>query len=191
MLHRGFLIKFKFCRGASWFSLEDLKSSFNCKRCDRRQTYTADSSLRPGEPAWFFRLDELVFLGLSNDMIAPVLTLDRLRRESEDTFLWTAELDFVVSGKQNPLIESDICCTMDGRLCLGEAKVKDRIESSNTHEQRRIRAYRDLAERLGVHMLVFSTLAKSWSDRTTSNIHSVFRETPFAVRLLAHDDLFG
>jgi hypothetical protein len=189
ILYRGFLIKCMFCRTASWFGLDELQSTFACKRCARTQTYTAKHSLRPGQPAWFYRLDELVFLGLANHMIAPVLALDRLRRDSKNTFLWAPELEFTRNQEHDPFMESDICCTVDGQLCIGEAKVKDTIETTKGKEAATICGYRDLATVLGARTVIFATTQPAWSERTKAIIGAVFNGSGVGVRIFEEADL--
>jgi hypothetical protein len=133
----------------------------------------------------------LVFLGLANDMIAPVLALDRLRRNLKNTFLWAPELEFTRNQAQDPFIESDICCIVDRQLCIGEAKIKDTIETTKGKEAATISAYRDLGAVLGARTVIFATTQPAWSERTKAIIRAVFNRSAVGVQIFEQADLLA
>src|SRR5438094_144824 len=99
IVYRGLILKCLFCRSVDWFDLADVNQSFRCKRCSRAQLIGSQHQVRAdGEAAWFYKLDQLILRGLQNNMQVPVLALDWLRRQSQDSFLSAADMDFFEGG---------------------------------------------------------------------------------------------
>lgn len=110
VVYRGFILKCILCRSTDWFNLAEIDQGFECKRCHRRQMIASHQQSRPGEPQFFYKLDQLILRGLQNDMDAPVLTMDWLRRHTRDSFLPAADMDVFEGSAAEPFMECDICC---------------------------------------------------------------------------------
>src|SRR5208282_5642855 len=121
VFYRGLILKCASCSDVSWFSIAEITHTFTCRRCGRNQQYTKSSWKHPGEPSWFYKLDEIVYQALLNNSIAPILTLGALREKTKDSFLFCPELRIRAQGDEKHFMELDICCIPDGQLCIGEA----------------------------------------------------------------------
>ena len=187
ILHRGFVLKCQSCRNTSWFPLADLTDQFRCKRCRREQNILYDSALQKTEPVWHYALDEIVYQGLRNDMVVPILALDHFRRNSR-SFQFADELEIRQIGSEKPFIEIDLCCIVDGRLTIGEAKTTSRIAATGQAEAQALRNYRDAAVGLGAEQFVIAT-SKIWACQTIINARTAFQDTPIAVLVLNGADL--
>ena len=75
ILYRGFIFGCSFCRNPDWFSVSDVTQEFTCRRCGRRQVYAKANWKMPDEPAWFYKLDELIYQGYRQGMAVPLLSL--------------------------------------------------------------------------------------------------------------------
>lgn len=171
VLHRGFIFKCKFCRNADWFALDEVSQTFKCKRCGRIQgissaNYWYDSY----EPGWFYKLDEIVYQFLRHNGYVALLALDHLRGKTEESFLYTPDVELTKHGATEASMELDILCVTDGAMMIGEAKKEDRLGNSKRHEIETIKAYNRSAEQLGADALVFATFADKWSSNTEKNI---------------------
>jgi hypothetical protein len=191
VFYRGFIFKCSSCRNADWFVVDEVTEEFKCKRCGRQQLYTRTHWLHPHEPGWFYKLDEIVYQGLRNDMIVPLLALDCLRRNAPDSFLYTNDLEFSESGESAVLLETDLCCVPESKLTIGEAKRENRLAGTAVEEERTIVRYRDLAKKLGANQVVFATASDSWSEATKEKIARNFQGSHAAAILLTKSDLFS
>ncbi len=79
ILYRGFIFRCSYCRNSTWFSVSEITQEFKCRRCGRSQVYTKANWKMPEEPAWFYKLDELVYQGYRQGMAVSLLALDHLR----------------------------------------------------------------------------------------------------------------
>jgi hypothetical protein len=191
VLHRGFIFKCRLCRNADWFSVGEISHQFKCKRCGLLQTYTREHSLRNGEPAWFYKLDELVLRAHQNGFAVPTLALNYLRRQNEDNFLFAPELEVFGEDPTKPFIEMDICCIPGGVLTIGEAKKGNTLGGSPTEVSRTVGKYRSIAEKFCVGQVVFATAEKSWSTETIKKIQEAFSNLPIAITLISRAELLS
>ena len=191
VFHRGFIFKCRSCRNADWFSVGEISDHFKCKRCGLVQIYTREHSLRPAEPVWYYKLDELVLRAHQNGFAPPTLALDYLRRQSKESFLFTPELDVFVGNSTKPFVEMDICCIPDGVLAIGEAKTAKRLGGSPAEVARALEKYRLIAEKFGVGQVVFATAEQSWSPVTIEKIQKTFSSLPLAIRLIGSTELLS
>ena len=132
----------------------------------------------PNEPAWFYKLDEIVYLTLLHNGDIPLLTLDLLRRRSKESFLHCPELRIRPEGAKKAFIEIDVCCVTDGRLCIGEAKSVDSISTNQLNPQQTAERYRDLAIKMGASLVVFSTSQTIWGHATLDALSQAFKPYP-------------
>lgn len=185
VFHRGYIFKCERCRNADWYSIDEIGSHFECKRCGAEQIYKISHWRIPEEPRWYYKLDEVIYQGYINDMIVPILTLYNLKASAKESFLFIPATEFRKHGTSpKPDLESDICCVVDGEIVLGECKKED------TLPQRTIQRYKSIVEEIGVDRLVFSTMASEWSATTESNIKKYFQKTRVRVKLYERDNLF-
>lgn len=192
VLLRGFILKCRYCRNADWFALSNVGQSFDCKRCGRQQVLKRENWLGSDaanhEPSLYYKLDEIVYQGLTNDMHVPILTLDALRKRSAESFIFVPEMWFFKAG--TPWIESDIICIVDGILTLGEVKSADRIEKTSKDEAASLKKYKDLATALQSRSMVFATARPAWSAGTMASISEAFKDAETNLVILTQGDLF-
>lgn len=189
VLQRGTILKCQYCRTADWFSMRDLDGDFHCKRCGRSQTILSPQSLNEPEPVWYYRLDEITFKGLRNDMHAPMLALDYLRRKYP-RFAYADEMELWRSGEDHPFIEVDLCCVCEGTLTIGEAKTTDRVEGGGKRERRSLAKYKEAATLLGAGRFVLAT-SKIWTAETVANAAATFSDTDIEVMALNSDQILN
>lgn len=178
VFYRGFIFQCHRCSDVAWFSISDISETFTCHRCRTTQPYTTKSWRHPNEPAWFYKLDEIVYLTLLHNGDVPLLTLDLLRRRSKESFLYCPELRIRPNGTKKSFIEIDICCVSDGRLCIGEAKSVDSIATNQFKPHEVAERYRDLATKMGASLVVFSTSRTVWGQTTFDALSQAFENHP-------------
>jgi hypothetical protein len=88
--------------------------------------------------------------------------------------LFCPELRISGRGDQKDLMELDICCIPDGRLCIGEAKSNGTLATKDVSASEAVIKYRDLAVILGATRVVFSTCNESWDHASEVAINSSF-----------------
>ena len=189
VLQRGTLLKCQYCRTADWFSVREVADDFGCKRCGRRQTILSPQSLKEPEPVWYYKLDEIAFQGLRNDMHVPLLTLDYLRRKS-NRFSYGDEMELWKAGADHPFIEVDLCCICEGTLTLGEAKTTEKIEGGGKRERRSLAKYKEAALLLGAGRFVLAT-SKSWAAETLANAAATFADADIELMALTGDQILS
>jgi hypothetical protein len=172
IFYRGFVLKCGHCADVAWFPVDEITNYFTCKRCGKKQQYRKENWKYPNEPAWFYKLDEIVYQALRHNSGAPILTLAALKRGAKESFLFCPELRITPQHESKHFMELDICCITDGKLCIGEAKSNGIIESTD------VSRYADIASKLAATRVVFSTTASSWNKVTEAAIDSTFNSLP-------------
>lgn len=191
ILYRGYIFGCSHCSDVGWFSISDIDQTFTCRRCGTNQQYTYKSWRIPDEPSWFYKLDEMVYLMLFFNGDVPLLTLDRLRLKSKESFQYCPELRIMPTGSTKMYLEIDVCCVTNGRLCIGEAKSVDTLATKDLTAQQTAERYRDLARKLGATMVVFSTSKPEWNITSRDAIRTAFANCPhICVRELTAADLY-
>lgn len=188
VLHRGLILKCDLCRSTDWFSMAELSHEFRCKRCNRTQTYRQSHTLGRLEPPWYYKLDEIVFKGLANDMLVPLLTLHRLSQKTE-SFLYSLDVELLDPNSGEQLFELDICCIPDGELTIGAAKRNNRLDRTAREEREVINKYFDLAQKIGATQVVFATYSEQWREETARMITERFSGSLIKVILWGQRDL--
>jgi len=185
ILYRGCIFKCRSCRNADWFGLDEFTHSFKCKRCGTTQHVSSNNYwYAEYEPGWFYKLDEIVYQFFLHNGFVGTLALDWLRAQSEDSFLFTGDLELIKQGSNSrkPGFELDIVAVVDGNVVLGEAKKGD------TLEDKEIKKYLYLANQVGARKLVFATFGAAWSERRRSSIERILG-TDVEQILLTNSDL--
>lgn len=191
ILYRGFIFRCSYCRNSTWFSVSEITQEFKCKRCGRQQVYTRDNWKMPDEPAWFYKLDELVYQGYRQGMAVTLLALDYLRLRSSDNFSFSTDREFWKVGSSKADAEVDLFCVSDGVLMIGEAKKEGRLGDSTSEENAEIAKYKRIAAGLSARKLVLATFSDDWSANTRQRATAGFQDMPYvAVEFLARAQLF-
>jgi hypothetical protein len=179
ILSRGWCLKCPRCNYAAWYAHDDVGQGFRCLRCRVESPITASAWRQPSEPMPFYQLDELVFQAIDNDARAPLLALDHLRRETR-SFLFAPEMDIFRGATL--AAEIDVLAFVEGRILIGEAKSRDRLEEDERKEREVVDKLARIADSITAHEVVFATTAPHWSSRTDRLIRE--RLPPARPRLL-------
>jgi hypothetical protein len=188
VFHRGLVLKCDLCRSTDWFSVAELSHEFRCKRCNRTQVYRQFHILSRHEPPWYYKLDEVVFKGLANNMAVPLLTLHRLSQKTE-SFLYSLDVELLDPNSGAQLFELDICCIPDGELTIGEAKRNNRLGKTAREEREEVNKYFDLAQKIGASQVVFATYDEQWREETLRIIDDRFSGSLIKVIIWVKSDL--
>ena len=162
IFYRGLILQCSRCREADWFGLGEINQEFTCKRCWNKEHIQLNNWKQGTEPKWFYKLDEVLYQGVKNNMFVPLLTLSYLKRKSKRSFLYVPELELRrTPSTPKPDCEVDICCIQDGRIVLGECKItsitKKIINKSNKFSGSLLRT---------PDLLVFASLGAHLSPET-------------------------
>jgi hypothetical protein len=188
ILYRGCIFKCRSCRNADWFGLDEFSQTFKCKRCGATQLASSENYwYAENEPGWFYKLDEIVYQFLRHNGYVTCLALDCLRARSEESFLYTGDLELIKSGSDSrkPEFELDIAAIVDGDIVLGEAKKNNRLDTKE------IKKYLHIANKVGAKKLVFATFAASWSSETEKNIANIINAANIEPIILAYANLIS
>jgi hypothetical protein len=192
ILYRGYIFQCENCSDVAWHSIGDVNEKFTCRRCGLYQQYKHQHWRMPNEPQWSYKLDEMIYLMLKHNGHVPLLTLNSLRVTSKDSFLFCPELRIIPEGSDKTFLEMDICCIVNGKLCIGEAKSTGDLSGKNLTVLQTSNRYRDLALRIGATVVVFGTTAEDWSAASHKAIDSSFAPHPhIQVRIMTSSDLYG
>jgi hypothetical protein len=186
ILYRGFIFRCAYCRNADWFSVGEITQEFRCRRCGRNQVYTKQSWKMPEEPAWFYKLDELIYQGYRQGMAVSLLALAYLKTASQNSFTYATDREFWRSKAGKLEVEADFFCVPDGLFTIGEAKTENSLGNGTNEESAKISKYKHLVSGLSARQLVFATLASSWRRATVEAVKTAFSNLPH-VRLLFLD----
>ena len=177
VLYRGYIFVCENCSDAAWHSIADVDQTFTCRRCGLKQVYKHQHWKMPNEPLWYHKLDEMVYLMLKNNGHVPLLTLEKLRLAYKESFLFCHELRIFPHEGHKAFLEMDICCIVNGKLCIGEAKSSGDLKG-DLSEVRTAERYRDMALKIGATVVVFSTTANAWSESSSKAIDNAFVNHP-------------
>jgi DNA-directed RNA polymerase subunit RPC12/RpoP len=103
VFYRGYIFGCENCSDSAWHSIADVDQTFTCRRCGVKQVYKHRHWKMPNEPLWFYKLDEMVYLMLKYNGHVPLLTLNKLRISSKESFLFCHELRILVEGERQDL----------------------------------------------------------------------------------------
>ena len=191
IFYRGYIFQCQNCSDAAWHSIADVDQTFTCRRCGMNQVYKHHHWKMPHEPLWYYKLDEMVYLMLKNNGHVPLLTLNKLRVSSKESFLFCHELRIFPKEGHKAFLEMDICCIANGKLCVGEAKSNGDLRGDLTEVQTAER-YRDLALKIGATLVMFSTTEDCWSNASLKAIDEAFVSHPHIdVKKWTSSTLYG
>jgi hypothetical protein len=131
-----------------------------------------------------YKLDEVLYQGVKNNMFVPLLTLSYLKQKSKRSFLYVPELELRKTlDAFKPNCEIDICCFQDGRIMLGECRkpaiTKNLIDKLNRFSGSLLRS---------PDLLVFASLTKKISSEIVEYAKGTL-SYPFTI--LDESDLTG
>lgn len=182
ILAPGFLLHCPVCRLAGWYATDESATRFVCMRCRRESLLTLATWKRPRRgPLWFYSLAEVVFQAVNHDCQVPILALRKLAHKSH-TFDYTPELD--VTDDSGEVAELDICCLVDGRIVVGEAKRINRLGDTRLKEEEKLKRLLRAAEAATADRVVLATAAKSWRPATKMLAAEVFEKFRMAPEFL-------
>lgn len=187
IIYRGLILKCNHCRNACFYSLDNLSTTFKCKRCSTKQKIISFSNLNNIEPKWYYGLNEVIFQGYDNNMLVPILTLNNIRKNSDNTFIFIPEIELRTDpSSEKPDFEIDICCIMDGKLYIGECK------SNNQITQEEINKYKSLTITGFINGLIFSTNTDNFNSGTLGRISELKQDIDkyfTEIKILTRTDL--
>lgn len=178
IFYRGYIFLCKNCSDAAWHSISEVDQTFTCRRCALKQQYKFASWKHPNEPSWFYKLDEMIYLMLEHNGHVPVLTLNKLRVQSKESFLFRPEIRITPKGSTKMYLEVDLCCIANGRLCIGEAKSNNSLAGKDLTPKQTAERYRDLALKIGASMVIFSTTEPAWNQSSSDAMRMTFEGYP-------------
>jgi hypothetical protein len=144
------------------------------------------------EPAWFYKLDELVYQGYRQDMAVSLLALNYLKARSQESFTFTTDREFWKPAAIMPDVEADFFCAPDGILTVGEAKTDNSLGRGNAEEHAKIKKYRHLVRGLSIRQLVFATMSSDWRKETIEAVRVAFEDLPHVrIVFLANSELLS
>jgi hypothetical protein len=144
LLLGGHVLRCPVCADRSFYRLESLGQSFECRRC-------MASSPMPGNTPRCFQLNEAIYQLLEHDGEVATLTLSVLRESAGLSFLYLPE---VISNCDAVKRELDIAALVDGELVIGEVK------STTKLTKREIKNSRFVAKNSRARRMLFATTAK-------------------------------
>lgn len=181
ILYRGFIFKCSRCDNTDWYEISEIDNNFKCRRCSNVQPYLKNNwklKNSPNEPKWFYKLDEVFYQGLDNDMYVTVLTLNKLQKNSERSFIYIPEIVLVEKENKERLqkMEIDICCLCDGEIIIGECKKTEKLENTEKKEKAILKSLANIFLKLKADKCLFSTYSSDWRDKTIELIDIFFNK---------------
>ena len=179
VLERGVLLTCEKCRYKSWYPVAAISDTFTCGRCYATQVYGTN-------PPWLYKLAEVVYQGLAEDMHVPILALECLRRRSQQSsFELAYDSDVYWSSKAKTVHRNvDLLVLVDGRALVGEAK------SCNTIGSEQFDFYEQLCQRVDLDGVVFATSVPEWCHATRQSIERLQQSSRREVISLVERDLY-
>jgi len=185
ILRRGYVLRCATCSDLSWYPLEDVASSFTCRRCWSTATPTYERT-PGGQPdlTISYDLNEVVFQLLHHNGRVPIAALDRLR-DGSTSFLAAPEMSLTPAegaGSSGP--EVDVLAICDGRIHVGEVKVASQLSKSPKEERRIISRILAAATAVTADVVVFGTAAPRWAPSTRTRIETALDQEQFELAIL-------
>jgi len=164
ILERGLLLICLRCNYAGFYRSHDVGRFFTCIRCRESTVVKAANWKSPiSEPVWYYALNEIVYQAVENDIRIPLLALGELKKTGR-CLQFTPSMD-VFRGDQR-VGEVDLWAILDGRLILGEAKKRERLESTAAKERSATRRLVEIATGIGADEILLATAASTWRAQT-------------------------
>lgn len=174
---RGSVLKCGRCGRVAWYSPHLLGAEFLCEHCNTTQLLVPDRAVSwvdSGEPAWHYRLNEMIAQAVTHSGHVTVLALDAIRRShsSQSAFHYVGEVDVIHDGQH--LGEIDLLAMSAGRLVVGECKQAGPAGEASSINNKQLRGYSAVAAALKPTQVLFATDGQRWSDGDRGRILRVF-----------------
>lgn len=187
VLQRGFVLRCGTCHKPEWYSIEDVGLQFVCRFCGTAQKISHVSLTHQKtqeEPAWFYRLNEIVHQAFRNNAQVPILALATLKGRSQRGFDHVSEVCFSKgTAVATDAPELDICCITDGDVVLVECS------TVGNYEKPRADVRAALARDLRADRFVFATTDAEWGRGTIENVEGVFMGSGCEVEWMTRSHL--
>ena len=177
VLRRGLVLKCKRCRQAAWYSVGAVSERFECARCHLEQAADRLSWFGTNEPAWSYRLAEVLYQLLEHDGELALLAVHDEFEPSNRPLANGFELE--LTPPQGKGVEVDIFSADGYRLWIGEAKTSGRFESG------RLAFIAELASLLDAYGVILATSKPRWPPASHDEVLSVFTGFWPRVRMVA------
>jgi hypothetical protein len=192
VLYRGFIFKCQKCRNAAWYPIEDVTNKFKCSRCKTEQIFKQEHWRKPpDEPEWYYKLDEVVYLGIKHNMHVPILTLRKLKKISTGGFHYTPEIEIRKKpSTEKPDLEIDFVVIIDGKVFIGEATVEKELSNSAAEEMGKLRKLKEIAVSVQAKKVILATFSDEWSKKTKTHVKKMFNNTPCSPIFLLNENCY-
>ena len=167
VLIRGLSLKCHRCRQEGWYGLDEFSEVFRCRRCSLEQPMRRDWWLGSGEPAWLYRLAEVVHQFLRSDGDLPLLAAWDRFGESGQALALTNELKFMRPDGSS--FETDIVLSNGHELWIGEATSAPQIEPLS-----RLNRLGELADLLSAYGVLLVTSSPHFKKGVRKRFGEVF-----------------
>lgn len=144
---RGLHVKCVRCRRGEWRSLEDVGDGFICSRCALEQPIQAGFFLGGREPAWVYRLAEVVMNLLVHNGDLPLLTIWDVFGASPAPLDIAYEVEILGQSDDRTLQEVDMVVSDGHQLWLGEATTSGKLKDVTKRARQLSRLADDLHAR--------------------------------------------
>jgi len=176
VLRRGLILKCARCRQEAWHALGALGETFECNRCHLEQILDRRRWLGEDEPAWCYRMAEVLYQFLEHDGELPLLAVQEMFDASTRPVAHAFELEVVPPGRKRR--EVDIFSTDGYRLWVGEANKDGRFEAG------RLPFLANLAAVLDAYGVVLTTSRSDWPPATLNEARSVLTDPWRRLRMI-------
>lgn len=167
VLIRGLSLKCRRCRQEGWYGLDEFSREYRCRRCSLDQPIQKGWWLGVEEPAWLYRLAEVVHQFLLADGDVPLLAAwDRFGPAGRPLDI-TNELRFTRSDGSN--FETDIVLSSGHELWLGEA-----TSSTDLQPLDRLDQLGELSNLLSAYGVVLATSTSGFKKAVRDRFSEVF-----------------
>jgi hypothetical protein len=168
VLLRGLLLKCERCRQENWYALGELSERYRCRRCFTDQAIKSGLYLGKGEPAWTYRLAEVVRHFLANNGDLPLLAIWDRFGASDYPLDVGHEIEVLDATTGKTLQEVDIVVAHGYELWLGEATTTGSISVG------RLRKLRRLAGDTGALGVLLATSTRGFKSAVRTTMRNLF-----------------
>jgi hypothetical protein len=156
ILRRGLLNKCSRCRWEGWYQHDELGDTLRCGRCRKIISLDEPGWQGEGEPAWYYRLDEVLWQFCEHNGQAPLRAArEHLWRERPTTLIGP-ELDLYEPGRTKPT-EIDICVIRGGALWIGEARTASSLGRNDADARAKLARLRQAAAALNADGILLAS----------------------------------
>ena len=179
ILKMGFILKCPKCSHKSFYSLNVIKDTFICKRCDAVQKITCES-LHDQKPIIYYMLSEVIFQFFEQNGDVSLLTLNWLKKhKSKEAFMFSPEVKIYKNNQE--YLELDIACICDGKIIIGECKKTNKdwnkfLKKQKNEKKSKKDRFLEILQIIQPDIVVFSTLDEQKPDKANNNLANFIKE---------------